>query len=74
MPNKKLAGEVISRLTKETNGFAGMLVEIESVLLGSMIVLNQMHKMKPEVSTQLIEETVSRATERFVAYQNMKGK
>ena len=74
----KVAAEAVTRLVRSVivehrQDFAGLMVVMESVMLGVMLVNIKHFKLAPNVAAGLMDEAVHRATERLTKQMKEEG-
>lgn len=64
--HNQLARGFVLTVASETSDYAETLVVIESVILATMLVLQERDGFSPSESTEMVEAVVQAAIERFV--------
>lgn len=65
--HNELAREFIMKVAGNTGSHAEMMVVIESVLFGSMLIMQRQYGFTPAITVEFIEAALLQATERFAA-------
>ena len=62
-----LARKFVLEIAGETDGPSGLMVVIESTIMGTMMLLSRRDGLSPSASAEMVESAIARAMERFVA-------
>lgn len=67
--HNRLAREFVMKAGHETATYSELMVVIESTIFATMLLMQKLHGLTAEVSAEMVESAVHRATERFVGGQ-----
>lgn len=70
--HNKTAKDIVFILGRETESIGELCVVTESVLMGVMLLLADLHKCQPHAATALAEAAFAEATRRFAEDRNKR--
>jgi hypothetical protein len=68
--HNKIAREFVMKFGREIETSAELMVVIESIIFGSMRLMQSLHGLSASASAEMVESAIHRATERFAKGQD----